>query len=139
MLSAGGRLFELASEGVEVTVFTVFAGRPMPPFSPVAAYLHGLWGLGDAPVVHRQAEDRLAMSLLGVAERHGSFLDAVYRRTTDGEGWLIGMDGVPPRASTNPNWPPGWPTRSPTWSVNSGPTPSSPARRSGAPGSPAHP
>ncbi|WP_327382472.1 MULTISPECIES: PIG-L deacetylase family protein [unclassified Streptomyces] len=102
VLSAGGRLFELASEGVEVTVFTVFAGRPMPPFSPVAAYLHGLWGLGDAPVVHRQAEDRRAVSLLGAAERHGSFLDAVYRRTTDGEAWLIGMDGVPPEGEHEP-------------------------------------
>jgi LmbE family N-acetylglucosaminyl deacetylase len=91
VLSAGGRIHRLASEGADVTVFTLFAGVPSPPYSPIAEYFHYVWDLETDPVEHRRQEDRAALALLGASPSHGSFLDAVYRRRPDG-GWLVDMD-----------------------------------------------
>ncbi|GGW81710.1 GlcNAc-PI de-N-acetylase [Streptomyces lucensis JCM 4490] len=91
VLSAGGRIHRLASEGAQVTVFTAFAGVPTPPYSPIAEYFHYVWGLETDPVEHRRREDEAALALLGAEPLHGSFLDAVYRRRPDGS-WLVDMD-----------------------------------------------
>ncbi|AQW53958.1 PIG-L deacetylase family protein [Streptomyces violaceusniger] len=92
VLSAGSRIHHLASEGAEVTVFTLFAGIPPLPYSPIAEYFHYTWGLDTEPMEHRREEDRKALARLGATPVHGEFLDAVYRRLPDG-GWLIDVDG----------------------------------------------
>ncbi|HTI24127.1 MAG TPA: PIG-L family deacetylase [Kutzneria sp.] len=79
VLSAGARLHDLAADGHEVVVLTLFAGFPSPPYSPLAHELHELWGLGNDPVGARRREDEAALAQLGVTARHAGFLDAVYR------------------------------------------------------------
>ena len=88
VLSYGGQLAMLASAGHQVVVYTVFAGTPSPPYSPLAAAFHGTWELTGDPMAPRRAEDQRALSVLGVTSVHGRFLDAVYRRDERG-GWLI--------------------------------------------------
>jgi len=79
VLSAGARLHDLAADGHEVVVMTLFAGFPSPPYSPLARELHQLWGLGEDPVGARRREDEAALAQLGATARHAGFLDAVYR------------------------------------------------------------
>jgi LmbE family N-acetylglucosaminyl deacetylase len=93
VLSYGGRLAELSGAGHEVVVYTVFAGTPTPPYSPAALGFHSQWELAGDPVEPRRAEDRDALAVLGVTPRHGTHLDAIYRRDEQG-GWLI--DGIEP-------------------------------------------
>ncbi|MCZ4125410.1 PIG-L deacetylase family protein [Streptomyces sp. H39-S7] len=92
VLSAGGRLFELAAEGAEVIVFTLLAGIPEPPFSLLADLFHEEWGLEGNPVAERRAEDGDALKLLGSRPVHGSDLDVIYRTGPDGL-WMVDMDG----------------------------------------------
>ncbi len=93
VLSYGGRLAMLASAGHQIVVYTVFAGTPSPPYSPVAAAYHSMWQLTGDPVAPRRAEDRRALSALGVTPVHGGFLDAIYRR--DEHGASLVQDGQP--------------------------------------------
>ncbi len=88
VLSVGGRLFELASEGVEVTVLTLFAGIPTPPYSLFAELLHEEWQLTENPVNDRRTEDIQALKWLGASALHGSFLDIIYRAEPDGQ-WMV--------------------------------------------------
>src|SRR6184192_1875253 len=87
--SVGAGLAQAAQDGAKVTVYTVFAGTASPPYSPAAERMHAVWGLSpddDAPL-HRRKEDVAALGHLGVAYRHGRFLDSIYRRLPDGR-WL---------------------------------------------------
>lgn len=93
VLSYGGQLAMLASAGHQIVVYTVFAGTPSPPYSPVAAAYHRKWRLTGDPVAPRRAEDRRALSALGVTPVHGGFLDAIYRR--DERGTSLVQDGQP--------------------------------------------
>jgi LmbE family N-acetylglucosaminyl deacetylase len=79
VLSAGARLHDLAADGHEVVVLTLFAGFPPPPYSPLALELHALWGVGEDPIGARRREDEAALAQLGATARHAGFLDAVYR------------------------------------------------------------
>jgi LmbE family N-acetylglucosaminyl deacetylase len=88
VLSAGGRITELAASGVQVTVFTVFAGDPSRPYSALARSLHKNWGLPADPVMHRRKEDTRALGHLMAKPRHGDYLDAIYRRNGAGN-WLV--------------------------------------------------
>lgn len=90
VLSCGGRIWQQAQAGESVAVVTVFATAPEPgaSLSPFAQELHARW---DQPGVaaltaarERQAEDREAMSLLGVEAVHWRYKDCIYRRTPDG-------------------------------------------------------
>ncbi|MFI1224658.1 MULTISPECIES: PIG-L deacetylase family protein [unclassified Streptomyces] len=92
VLSMGARIHDLASQGAEVVVHTMFAGIPPLPYAPVAEYFHYTWKLDTEPIQHRREEDRAAVTLLGAEVSHGSFLDAIYRRLPGGE-WLIDIDG----------------------------------------------
>jgi LmbE family N-acetylglucosaminyl deacetylase len=92
VLSYGGHLAQLCSDGCDVTVYTVFASRPEPPYSPLAERLHYLWGLRTSPMETRLSEDALAMDAIGANAVHGSFLDAIYRRSIQGD-WLIQPGG----------------------------------------------
>lgn len=89
VLSAGASLHALATTGVPVTVVTLFAGIPKPPFSAAARALHEQCGHPTALVERRREEDARALAHLGVALRHEDFHDAVYRRSPSGD-WLIG-------------------------------------------------
>ena len=92
VLSHGGRLSHHIARGDQVIVYTVFAGRPSPPYSPAAVSYHALWDLPDDPVRARVAEDERAMALLGARPVYGPFLDGIYRR--DGKGdWLVPQGG----------------------------------------------
>jgi LmbE family N-acetylglucosaminyl deacetylase len=88
VLSYGGQLASQSDAGHHVVVFTVFAGTPSPPYSPVALTYHSLWAQSGDPVAPRREEDRNALSVLGVTPRHGGYLDAIYRRDGSGD-WLI--------------------------------------------------
>lgn len=78
-LSAGATIANFTRNGCKVTVFTVFAGIPNPPYSPVASHIHQTWGLEDDPVASRLAEDIEAMHILLAEPQHGDFLDFIYR------------------------------------------------------------
>ncbi|WP_405057999.1 PIG-L family deacetylase [Kribbella sp. NBC_01505] len=87
VLSVGASLAALTAQGRDVTVCTVFAGEPTPPFSEFARELHSISGLGDDAVAQRRQEDREATEILGVRSLHLPFLDAVYRQ--DETGWIV--------------------------------------------------
>jgi LmbE family N-acetylglucosaminyl deacetylase len=86
VMSAGATIAALAAGGSQVVVCTVFAGKPQPPFSDVAADFHSRCGLGPDPVGVRRQEDFAALTVLGAKAIHLDFLDAIYRRSS--AGWL---------------------------------------------------
>jgi len=88
VLSFGGRITELSEAGNDVLVYTVFAGTPVPPYSPVAEGFHELWNVTGDPVAPRRREDELATKIVGATPLHGGFLDSIYRRDEDGD-WLL--------------------------------------------------
>jgi LmbE family N-acetylglucosaminyl deacetylase len=91
-LSAGATLADFAARGADVEVVTLFAGIPREPLSTVARAFHAKCHLPDSfAVALRVEEDRAAMNELGARPHHCEFLDAIYRRTSDGE-WLCHHD-----------------------------------------------
>lgn len=106
VLSLGAGLAQAAQEGAKVTVYTVFAGTAPPPYSPAAERIHAIWGLSpddDAPL-YRRKEDIAALGHLGVAYRHGRFLDAIYRKLPDGQ-WLTAHVEGGQKLAINPHSP----------------------------------
>ena len=89
VLSIGAGLAQAARDGAKVTVYTVFAGTAPPPYSAAAERMHAVWGFSpnEDAARHRRKEDIAALGHLGVAHRHGRFLDSIYRRLPDGQ-WL---------------------------------------------------
>lgn len=83
--SCGGLIAHLRARGQPVAVLTLCAGDPPPgPLSPLARELHAQWGLEEAPVAARRAEDQEACRLLGAEAVHLEVPDAIYRRGPDG-------------------------------------------------------
>ncbi len=78
VLSCGGQLAARARRGERILVYTVAAGAPKQPLSPLAAALHAEW---QAPpdTAARRAEDQTACALLGVTARYGPTPDSLYR------------------------------------------------------------
>ena len=89
VLSVGAALAQAVENGVKVTVYTVFAGTASPPYSAAAERMHTVWGFApdEDATLHRRNEDVAALDHLGVAHRHGRFLDSIYRKRPDGQ-WL---------------------------------------------------
>jgi LmbE family N-acetylglucosaminyl deacetylase len=81
VLSCGGLIWEQASRGEDVEIWTVCAG-PIPPgpLSPFAAELHARWGTGLASVGARRAEDEAACRAVGAVGRYFDLPDSIYRR-----------------------------------------------------------
>lgn len=79
VLSIGATIGSLTTNKSHVTVFTVFAGVPDPPFSPAARRIHETWGLHEGPVHARRAEDVEALQKVKAKPLHGDFLDLIYR------------------------------------------------------------
>lgn len=92
VLSFGAGLVDAAQDGADVTVYTVFAGTPSPPYSAAAERMHAVWGFSpdDDALLYRRKEDIAALNHLGVAHRHGRFLDSIYRTLPDGR-WLTDL------------------------------------------------
>ncbi|MGH3528896.1 MAG: PIG-L deacetylase family protein [Pseudonocardiaceae bacterium] len=92
-LSAGATLADFVARSADVDVFTLFAGTPPEPLSEVARAFHAKCGLPqDASAgALRIDEDRAAIDQLGARAHHCGFLDAIYRRTPDGD-WLCEQD-----------------------------------------------
>ncbi len=86
-LSVGATIAERSLLGQLTDVVTVFSGPGEPPLSPVARRFHGECGLDEDAVAVRMREDASAMAILGAAQHHLGFPDAIYRRRADG-GWL---------------------------------------------------
>ena len=85
-LSCGSLVWQQVQAGDTVDIWTVCAGAPDPsqPISPFAQSLHERWGTGPASVAARRAEDIASCHVLGVAYRHLSVYDCIYRG--DGAG-----------------------------------------------------
>lgn len=88
-LSAGATLAELALQGADVHICTIFSAVPPGPLSDVAASFHRDCGLpcdGSAEAI-RVREDVAAVECLGATPHYAGFEDAIYRRRPDGR-WL---------------------------------------------------
>lgn len=80
-LSCGGPVWEQASAGQAVEVWSICAGDPPPgPLSPFAQSLHARWDTGPSSAAGRRAEDRSACQILGANSRHFPIPDCIYRR-----------------------------------------------------------
>ncbi|MCB2214017.1 PIG-L family deacetylase [bacterium] len=80
-LSCGGLVWDLAQGGDCVEIWSVFAGEPPEgPYSAFAEENHQRWGRsGREAMILRWEEDRAACTVLGAAQRHLDFPDAIYR------------------------------------------------------------
>lgn len=83
--SCGGVICHLVQAGDNVTILTIMAGEPQPPFpkTPVLQDNHVRWQAGENPVQIRRDEDRVAANILGVTTHYLDILDCIYR--TDDE------------------------------------------------------
>lgn len=86
VFSCGGRIWTQTQAGESVVVITVFGGTPRvdASVSRYARELHARWGLAEAAVQPRRAEDVRALDLLGAGAIHWHYLDCIYRRTSGG-------------------------------------------------------
>jgi LmbE family N-acetylglucosaminyl deacetylase len=79
-LSCGGLVWEQASAGQTVEIWTVCAGEPgAGPLSEFARWLQTRWGTGQEAVAQRRAEDLLSCRILSARPRHFSLPDCIYR------------------------------------------------------------
>jgi LmbE family N-acetylglucosaminyl deacetylase len=99
--SCGGLIWEMASLGEDVQIWTVCAGDiPTGDLSPFAELLHQRWGSGMEAVARRREEDRRACERLGARRRLFPLPDCIYRRAGD-DFW------VDPQAGRASGAPPG--------------------------------
>jgi LmbE family N-acetylglucosaminyl deacetylase len=86
--SCGGLVWEQAQTGMQVSVWTICAGDPLPgPLPPFAEKLHARWDIGQAAVQQRRAEDKASCQVLGAVAQHFNIPDCIYRRSA--------VDGLP--------------------------------------------
>lgn len=97
VLSCGGYIHRLIAGGDTVVVLTLMA-QDAP--ATILDYdfiqeLHRRWDMGHAPYALRRREDKAALASLGVEDvRFGSWHDAIYRTSTDGQLLYINVDGI---------------------------------------------
>ena len=87
VLSCGGLIFEQARQGLQVELWTIFAGdAPAGPLSPLALRCHVDWGIPDVHelLAVRRDEDQAAAAIVGAEIAHFSLPDCIYRRSADG-------------------------------------------------------
>ena len=88
VLSCGGLIFDQARQGLQVEIWTIFAGdAPDGLLSPLALRCHADWGIPDVHelVATRRDEDQAAAAIVGAEIAHFSLPDCIYRRSADGE------------------------------------------------------
>ncbi len=79
-LSCGGLVWEQASAGHPVSIWTICGGDPPArPYSTFAASLHARWQTGAQAVASRRQEDILSCQRMGASFRHFSLSDCIYR------------------------------------------------------------
>jgi LmbE family N-acetylglucosaminyl deacetylase len=86
VLSCGGMIAEIAKTA-HVEIWTIFTRAPLRgPYSNAAQWLHGISGgkTGSRLAALRRAEDRAACRVVGASAVHLPFVEAVYRRRSDG-------------------------------------------------------
>jgi len=85
-LSCGGIVNHLHNKGVDVEIWSFFAGIPkFITLTPFAQSLHDRWNLSiDAPGVRRE-EDINACKVLGATNKHFDYLDCIYRMDEQGK------------------------------------------------------
>jgi LmbE family N-acetylglucosaminyl deacetylase/SAM-dependent methyltransferase len=86
VLSCGGTIHSLVSQGKPVEVIGVFAGIPETPrYSAYARHLHAKWHLPVNAIEERWREDSEAMRELGLtAFEHWDYVEAPYRSAVNG-------------------------------------------------------
>ena len=86
VFSCGGLIARQVSSGDAVPVLTVCSGdSPVGELTPFAYELHRRWGGAGSPMAARRAEDLVACGRLGASVVHYPLVDAIYRRTPDGQ------------------------------------------------------
>jgi LmbE family N-acetylglucosaminyl deacetylase len=88
VLSCGGLIFEQSRQGIQVEIWTIFAGdAPAGPLSPLAMRCHLDWGIPDVHelLAARREEDQAAAVIVGAEIVHFSLPDCIYRRTAEGQ------------------------------------------------------
>ena len=88
VLSCGGLIFEQSRQGLQIEIWTIFAGdAPDGPLSPLARRCHVDWGIPDVHelVSIRREEDQSAAAIVGAEIAHFSLPDCIYRRDAAGE------------------------------------------------------
>jgi len=102
VFSCGGWIWDQVQRGLEVEIWTIFAGDPPPgDLSDLARSIHKSWKLTENVVETRREEDKEACRILGVEARYLPFPDCIYRFSQDGDPYYQeGVDifsGLDPR------------------------------------------
>ena len=85
IFSCGGWIWEQITKGMDLEIWTIFAGDPPAgELSDLARSIHASWGLSQDVVRIRREEDREACRIVGAGLRHFPFLDCIYRSASDG-------------------------------------------------------
>ena len=87
IFSAGGLIYEQTQTGIPVEIWTILGGVPAHgELSPYAVRLHQRWGTSSAheTMQIRQAENEMAASVVGAANRYFDFADSLYRLGRNG-------------------------------------------------------
>ncbi|MBI9049441.1 MAG: PIG-L family deacetylase [Anaerolineaceae bacterium] len=78
--SCGGLIHQQVQQGIDVEIWTVFAGQfDAANLTPFAKDIHQRWGTGLESITLRKAEDQEACTLLGVNTSYFDFQDVIYR------------------------------------------------------------
>lgn len=79
--SCGAAIWQQVQAGDQVEIWTICAGDPPAdqPLTPFAGLLHTRWGLTDAVVAARKAEDAAACAVVGAVSRRLDIPDCIYR------------------------------------------------------------
>lgn len=89
IFSCGGIIASQVEKGEDVSIWTLCAGKPSRNnLSEFADNLHAIYGYGADPIGGRISEDIKACSLLGIKYHHFSFLEAIYRKSSNGKYFL---------------------------------------------------
>ena len=86
VLSCGGMIAEIAKTA-HVEIWSIFTRAPLRgPYSHAAQWLHSISGghTGSRLAALRRAEDRAACKVVGASAVHLPFVEALYRRRSDG-------------------------------------------------------
>lgn len=95
VFSCGGWIWDQSQKGVEVEIWTIFAGDPPEgELSDLARMIHKSWGLSRAVVRIRREEDLEACRIVGAIPRHLPFLDCIYRTTPGGEPYYSRAEDI---------------------------------------------
>jgi LmbE family N-acetylglucosaminyl deacetylase len=98
VLSVGGLIHRLVTQGKQVVVRTVMGGKPFAdnvPDTPITGDLRNRWAAGQDPIEARIREDAAAVSSLGAQADHLLvWMDCVYRLSRMGSPLYTTLDSI---------------------------------------------